>query len=90
MLMKRRKGVKSSLIVVLLTVLYNLGSSQVENGKYVIVTFEDTYRVSQHGKESFYWIVPSDSIDSYETSFSKLFLDGFSVNNLEDCCEGSR
>lgn len=90
MLMKRRKGIKLSLIVVLLASIYNLGSSQVENGKYVIVTFEHTYKQSQHGKESFYWVVPNDSINSYETSLSKIFLDGFSVNNLEDCCEGKQ
>ena len=63
--------------------------SQVSNSEaYVIITIEDTYKISQHGTQTYFWIVPVDSIKSYNTTMSRLFLSDFTMNNLDDCCSG--
>lgn len=55
---------------------------------YVIVTIEDTYKTSQHSTQTYFWIVPVDSIKSYSSVMSRLFISDFTINNLEDCCSG--
>lgn len=55
---------------------------------YVVITFNDVYKVSQHGARNYFWIIPNDSVKSYESELSKLFLSGFTRNNLEECCDG--
>lgn len=55
---------------------------------YIILTIEDTYKVSQHGTQTYFWIIPVDSIKSYNMTISRLFLSDFTRSNLEDCCLG--
>ena len=62
--------------------------SQQKIQSYVIVTFEDKYKNSPHGMRNYYWIIPVDSIKSLKITFSHLFLNNFSRDNLEDCCNG--
>lgn len=52
---------------------------------YVILTIEDTYKISQHGTRTYFWIIPVDSIKSYNTTVSRVFISGFTRSNLEDC-----
>lgn len=58
-------------------------------GHYVVITFEDIYKISQHGKKDYFWIIPIDSLKSYESNLSKLFMSDFTKNNLDDCCKGN-
>jgi hypothetical protein len=57
-------------------------------GDFVVLTIEETYQISMHGTETYFWIVPVDSIDSFEFELSRLFLKGFNYYNLSDCCKG--
>ena len=54
---------------------------------YVIISFEDTYKVTQHGTKNYYWIIEVDSLNSYDFEPSYLFFD-FTKQNLDDCCNG--
>jgi len=38
--------------------------------------------------ESYYWIIPQDSIKSNDSQLYHLFLNSFSKNNVDDCCNG--
>ena len=55
---------------------------------YLIFTFEDTHKVSQHGKKTYYWIQEVDSLKKENQILGALFLSGFSQNNVSDCCDG--
>lgn len=63
-------------------------SQGTEPGLYVVITFDDVYKISQHGKRDYFWIISNDSLKSYESKLSRLFLSDFTKNNLEDCCSG--
>jgi hypothetical protein len=58
-----------------------------EQKSYIIISFEDVYKKSQHGKKTYYWIIARDSVNTYDVKLSYLFFD-FSKQNLEDCCNG--
>lgn len=62
-------------------------SALAQNRKYVILTFEDTYKISQHGTDTYYWIISADSLKQ-QNRISPLLLSGFSKNILESCCKG--
>lgn len=58
---------------------------------YIIMTFERTVnKYPQHGIEKFFWIMPVDSIYDKHFSIFPLFIDGFSRNNLDSCCEAQK
>jgi hypothetical protein len=56
-------------------------------GSYAIISFEDSYKISEHGTKRYHWIIETDSLESYNIEPSYLFLN-FSKENLEDCCDG--
>jgi hypothetical protein len=56
--------------------------------KYIIITFEDSYKISQDDPRDYYWIIPQDSLNSNDNTLSHLYLRNFSKNNLIDCCNG--
>ena len=62
--------------------------SQSASKEYVVITFEDHFKISQHGTETYFWIIPVDSISTSSSSLSRLFVSNFSTNNLQDCCAG--
>jgi len=53
---------------------------------YIIITFEQTHKISQHGTKVYHWILPVDSTTNYETLLAHLFLDGLSDENISSCC----
>lgn len=63
-------------------------SQNQELSGYVIFTIEDTYKTSQHATKTYFWILPADSIKSYKSMMSRLFVSDFTSNNLVDCCSG--
>jgi hypothetical protein len=74
-----------------LAILLLLGQAsfaQRTTGRYLVFTFEDTYKRSSHGTVRYYWILPQDSVDMKNNDLSLLLTDYFSRNNLEDCCNG--
>jgi hypothetical protein len=75
-------------LVLLFGLAINLFSQNSESSGYVILTIEDTYKTSQHGTQTYFWIAPVDSINSYNSRMARLFISGFTQNNLEDCCSG--
>jgi len=77
-------------INILLLLLVSYGAfSQSASKEYVVITVEDQYKVSQHGTQTYFWIVSIDSVISSATNLSRLFLADFSANNLQDCCAGN-
>jgi hypothetical protein len=62
--------------------------SQSTSKEYVVITFEGHFKISQHGTETYFWIIPVDSISASSSSLSRLFVSNFSTNNLQDCCAG--
>ena len=65
--------------------LTNLFAQDQKPAAYVVLTIEDTYKISQHGTQTYLWIIPVDSIKSYNATLSRLFISGFTRSNLEDC-----
>ncbi len=79
---------KGLTFIILFAGLFGKSLAQSPIHKYVIITFEDVYKQSQHGVKSYYWIVNQDSIKSPDFKMSFLFLSNFSKSDLIDCCNG--
>ena len=62
-------------------------AQKVDNA-FLVLCFEEDYKISQHKKKEFYWIVPIDSLESKNLELSKLFMSDFSGDNLIECCLG--
>lgn len=77
-----------STLLILSVLVCKSAACQNLRHNYVVFTFEDTYKVSQHGKSLYYLIEPVDSIASKHNALSFIFLSGFSKDNLDDCCSG--
>lgn len=75
-------------LILIIGFFENSFSQNQEVSMYVILTIEDTYKTSQHGTQTYFWIVAADSITSYQSTMSRLFMSDFALNNLEDCCAG--
>ena len=73
-------------LVLLLAATFNV-SAQSRQGQYVVLTFEDTYKISQHGTDTYYWIISADSIKQ-QKNISPLLLRGVSKNTFDSCCKG--
>jgi len=61
---------------------------QNEMKSYVIITFEDEYKISQHNKKIYNWIIEVDNIKL--DNMSILVLDNYSNQNLMDCINGKK
>lgn len=61
--------------------------AQPRKSQYVVLTFEDTYKITQHDIDTYYWIISADSLKQ-QHRISPLLLSGFSKNTLESCCKG--
>jgi hypothetical protein len=72
--------------VLLLVTVFNV-SAQSRQGQYVVLTFEDTYKISQHGTDTYYWIISADSIKQRK-NISPLLMRGFSKTTFDSCCKG--
>lgn len=66
-------------------------AQEKQTKEYLILSFERKFvvsKISPHGVQSYYWIIPLDSIKSYKYHVYHLFIDGFSKKNIDDCCSG--
>ena len=62
--------------------------SQSNGSGYVIVLFQDSYKISQHKATNYFWIISQDSIEYDHVRLNRLFLRNYSKNNFVDCCNG--
>lgn len=62
--------------------------SQNVAGNFVVFTFEDAHKISQHGLKRSYWVVPVDSIRADAFPASVLLLHNFTRTDLDSCCRG--
>lgn len=77
-----------ALLVSLLLWYFNLNAlAQISRSQYVVFMFEDTYKNSPHGTDTYYWIIPADSLKKHKR-IAPLLLSGFSKTTLESCCKG--
>jgi hypothetical protein len=78
------------LLLIVLIPIINISPAKVKPVgkilKYVIFTFHEKYKISQHGEKYYYWILPQDSISINNFNIARLFMSEYSVNNLNDCC----
>jgi hypothetical protein len=56
----RRNSFFLSLSLYFLTL--NSYSQGPETKLYVVITFEDIFKISQHGKRDYFWIIQNDSL----------------------------
>lgn len=76
-------------ITILLIVMARIPAlCQMVQDKFIIITFEDYHKISQHDQKKYYWIVPIDSIKSNRMVLSRLFLKSFPKTDLDTCCIG--
>jgi hypothetical protein len=77
------------ILLVLLAWAVNTSMTQQPSlQKYIVVTFEEKWKISGEGPYYYYWIVPEDSVKSDANPFSYLLLRLFHKNELTDCCNG--
>ena len=62
---------------------------QSTSGTYLVYTFEDTYKISPHGTESYYWLQPLDSVQAGPAGLRVFFPFGFEASTLFDCRQGT-
>lgn len=55
-------------------------------GRFVVISIEDEYKISQHAVQRYLWIVPVDSLTRSNFTLARLFLSGVSEDNVKDCC----
>lgn len=65
----------------------NLIAQKVDN-TFLVLCFEEDYKISQHDTKEYYWVVSIDSLESKSLELAKLFISGFSSDNLIACCSG--
>jgi len=65
--------IKVLILLSLFLFVKSLLFGQQLEGKYIIFTFEDSYKISQHGVQKYYWIIPEDSVQSYSNKLSSFF-----------------
>jgi len=85
----RKSRNKFIIILFITTVLVaNAMGQRVGTRTYVLLTFEHSFKVGPHGVKKYNWIIPADSITSFESSLSRIFLRGFSKGDLDSCMLG--
>lgn len=62
--------------------------AQKENNTFLVLCFEEDFKVSQHDTKEYYWIVSTESLETKNLELAKLFMSDFSSDNLIDCCSG--
>jgi hypothetical protein len=77
----------ASLIIGMLF-MNHVAYSQLPQNRYLIFSFEDTYKISPHGTQTYYWIQPIDSVKKGNRILKKIFVSGYSTSELQDCCLG--
>jgi hypothetical protein len=79
---------KSLIVLFLVFIVVSFKTVAQQRGQYVIMSFEQTHKISQHGTKKYFWIFAKDSIGNYDTMPACLFLEGLSATNVSDCCSG--
>jgi|GEM_PF-1739025 len=62
---------------------------QTRSETYLIYSFEDAYKISQHDTHTYYWLQPLDSVQAGPSGLSVFYLSGFSASVLANCGNGT-
>lgn len=65
-------------------------SQDLPKNKFVVMTYVDDYSKSFHGKQNYFWIIPVDSIKSFNSVLYPLYLSSYSKSHFLDCLAGKR
>lgn len=76
-----------SILLVMIFCTTNVIAQKVNN-TFLILCFEEDFKVSQHETKEYYWIVSTESLETKNLELAKLFMSDFSSDNLIDCCSG--
>jgi hypothetical protein len=72
-------------IIILLFCIQTGLSQDIRKSKYIIMTFVEDYSLSLHGATKYYWVIPEDSIKSFQNNLYKLYISSFSISQFKDC-----
>jgi hypothetical protein len=87
--LKRVMKNKVILFILIINSCIRLNAQVDTGGRYIVISFEKKVnKFPQHGIQSFFWIVKTDSIKNKNFLLQPLFLDQFSKNDFEACCKG--
>ncbi len=64
-------------------------SQDLSKKKYVVITFEDNNNKDIIRIKGYFWVVPFDSIKSYENIFYPLYISAYSKKQFDDCNAGT-
>src|SRR5258705_12850736 len=81
--MKRKRISLLSLCFFILTI-----SSYSQSDKYVVFSFQDSYKITAHNPIIFCWITWQDSIRSKDFEMCHLFVGLLSTKDFLDCQKG--
>lgn len=76
-------------VLLLVALVYGEARGQTRSGTYLIYTFEDTYKISQHGTTTYYWLQPLDSVQAGPAALSVFYVSGFSASALAQCANST-
>jgi hypothetical protein len=76
-----------SILIVMIICSSNVIAQKV-NDTFLVLCFEEKFKVSQHDTKEYYWIVSTDSLETKNLELAKLFISDFSSDNLIDCFSG--
>lgn len=85
--MKKNKSFLLTLLLCLLA-LTGFAQSQKQISTYAIITFVDSYKISQHDKKEYNWIVPLGLAKNDSLVFSRLITEDYSTANICNCLAG--
>lgn len=81
---RTKKVLLAAIFIMFVTSARTQGLSK---SKYVVFTIVEFAKNSLHGSQEYLWIIPIDSINSYENSIYPVFL-SYSKTQIADCKKG--
>lgn len=83
-----QKTISTVLMVCLYFLTSNIYAQNLQKSKFIIITFEDDYSKSFHGIQRYFWVIPIDSIKSFQNILYPIYLSSYSKSHLNDCILG--
>lgn len=80
---------KATYLLLLLCSFGNISKSQnLQKSKYIVITFSENYKKSTHGIQDYFWVIPVDSISSFNSSLYPLYTSNYTKTQFNDCSNG--
>ena len=77
-----------TLLIITIFVFNIIYSQSLSRNKYVIITYVDDYSKGFHGKQNYSWVIPVDSIKSFENILYPFYVSYFAKSQFADCSLG--